>query len=139
MSPTVLLDAFCKAGGASEGYRRAGFYVIGVDHEPQPNYAGDEFILADAIDVLAGDLSHYDAIHASPPCQFGTAYLRRPNHVRPSDNLIPVVRAHLARFDGPWVIENTYSNRKHLIDPVMYCGSSFGLNVQRQPMICTRR
>lgn len=28
-----LLDLFCGAGGAAMGYHRAGFEVVGVDHQ----------------------------------------------------------------------------------------------------------
>lgn len=68
----LLLDRFCGAGGAAKGYQRAGFRVVGVDISPQPNYCGDYFIQADAMDVLATDYvisSGYHAVHASPPCQ----------------------------------------------------------------------
>lgn len=127
-----LLDLFCGAGGASEGYARAGFEVVGVDIAPQPNYPF-EFIQADALGDWKG-FGTFDAIHASPPCQFGTAYKRRPNHVKDSPNLIRWTRAALKATGLPYVIENNYSNRAHLIDPVMYCGSSFGLDVQRHRM-----
>ena len=79
MSRPRLLDLFCGAGGAAKGYQRAGFYVVGVDINPQPNYCGDEFHQADAMEILdilvAGGtwegytLADFAAIHASPPCQ----------------------------------------------------------------------
>jgi len=39
----LLLDTYCKAGGCTAGYQRAGFYVVGVDIQKQSNYCGDEF------------------------------------------------------------------------------------------------
>jgi SAM-dependent methyltransferase len=44
-----LLDLFCGAGGAARGYQLAGFHVTGIDINPQPRYAGDEFHQADAM------------------------------------------------------------------------------------------
>jgi len=49
MAKPRLLDLFCGAGGASKGYQRAGFYVVGVDIKQQPHYCGDEFHQADAL------------------------------------------------------------------------------------------
>ncbi len=62
-----LLDLFCGAGGASIGYHRAGFDVIGVDIKRQKRYPF-EFIQADARDVLRDHdfTKSFDAIHASP-------------------------------------------------------------------------
>lgn len=134
-----LLDLFCGAGGAAMGYHRAGFEVIGVDIEPQPNYPF-EFIQADALlytyaytDALR--YTHapvgFHAIHASPPCQFATAYRRRKGVAVDAVNLIPQTRALLRATGVPYVIENVTYARKHLVEPVQLCGSAFGLDVQR--------
>lgn len=113
-----LLDLFCCAGGAGEGYRRAGFHVTGVDIRPQPNYAGDEFHQADA---MTFPLEGFDAIHASPPCQaFTTA---RVIHGNEHADLLTPTRERLREWGGPWVIENVPGApmRKDLV----LCGSMF--------------
>jgi DNA (cytosine-5)-methyltransferase 1 len=135
-----LLDLFCGAGGAAMGYHRAGFDVVGVDIAPQPHYPF-EFVQTDALDVLANlsgnsmryslALDMFDAIHASPPCQWGTAYGRRPDHVKDSPNLIPTVRKLLHETGLPYIIEQPETNREHMQAPVTLCGSSFGLDVRR--------
>jgi DNA (cytosine-5)-methyltransferase 1 len=65
-----LLDLFCKAGGCSAGYAKAGFEVVGVDIEPQPNYPY-QFIQADALEILKDKdfINQFAMITASPPCQ----------------------------------------------------------------------
>jgi DNA (cytosine-5)-methyltransferase 1 len=97
----VMVDLFCKAGGATKGYQRAGFYVIGVDIEPQPNYCGDEFIQADA---LVCPLDRADAIHASPPCQAYSVAARYTGKDYP--DLLGATRERLDTAGVPWIIEN---------------------------------
>jgi DNA (cytosine-5)-methyltransferase 1 len=125
-----LLDLFCGAGGAAMGYHRAGFDVVGVDNAPQPHYPF-EFHQGHAIDYLRDHGHRFDAIHASPPCQFATAYRRRRGVAVGAVNWIPATRTKLYTLGVPYVIENVEYAREHLIDPVMLCGSSFGLDVRR--------
>jgi DNA (cytosine-5)-methyltransferase 1 len=91
------LDLFCCAGGMSEGLRRAGFEVTGIDINPQPHHHGGHFIQADA---LTFPLGGYDLICASPPCQAFTAYRRRPEHVAEYPNLIPEIRSRLTERES---------------------------------------
>lgn len=154
----VLIDLYCGAGGAGAGYRRAsaplpsgagattlthpgggGFRVIGVDINPQKNYVGnggDMFIQADVRDVTPEWLrANADAVHASPPCQFGTK-LRHAHNAKPHVNLIPFTRSLLeaANPDGllPWVIENVDSDkvREFMPGATMYCGTAFHLGTE---------
>ena len=120
-----LLDLFCGAGGAAMGYHRAGFTVVGVDINPQRHYPF-EFHQADALEF---DVSGFDAIHASPPCQAFTAYKRRPNHVGDYPDLIWPTRQKLIASGVPYVIENI--PKAPLLNPITLCGSSFGLDVRR--------
>lgn len=120
MTRPRLLDLFCGAGGAAMGYHRAGF---------------DQ---ADALQVLGGwhplevltEPSLFDAIHASPPCQ-AYSVLRRANPGADYPDLIGPLRELLRRIGLPWVIENVPG--APLRDPVVLCGSMFGLGAgQRQ-------
>lgn len=123
-----LLDLYCGAGGATAGYQRAGWDVIGVDIEPQPNYPGDAFIQADALRFVRAHGGDFDAVHASPPCQgFSTQTADKSKHPR----LIEPTREALLRLGVPYVIENVEGARPHLANPVRLCGSSFGLDLRR--------
>ena len=119
----LLLDLFCKAGGAGQGYADAGFTVVGVDIKPQPNYPG-QFVCADVLHLEPWFLRAFDAIHASPPCQFASAIT--PDHSR-HVNLIPPTRDLLERAGRPYVIENVEGARAHLRNPLLLCGPMFGL------------
>ena len=139
MSKPVLLDIFCGAGGCTKGYQRAGFYVIGVDIKPQPNYCGDEFKCMDALEFLN---THWDgilrtaaAIHASPPCQRYSALSNATKNAHAHPDLIGPVRELLLASGLPFVIENV--PRAPLNNPVQLCGSSLGLRVLRHRLFET--
>ncbi len=118
-----LLDLFCKAGGAGRGYQMAGFDVTGVDIQPQPNYAGDRFIQADALEYVVAHGHEYDAIHASPPCQAFTN--ARVIHGRAHQDLLTPTRPLLFLAGRPWVIENVPG--APMRRDLELCGSMFGL------------
>lgn len=122
-----LLDLYCGAGGASKGYADAGFDVVGVDISPQPNYPY-EFHRADA---LTFDVSGFDFIHASPPCQAFTPLraLQDDSYLDKHVDLIIPTRKLLERSGAGWVMENV--PQAPLQSPIMLCGSMFDLPVRR--------
>jgi DNA (cytosine-5)-methyltransferase 1 len=125
-----LLDLFCGAGGAAMGYHRAGFDVVGVDIEPQPNYPF-MFIQHDALcyldDVVEAGM-RFDAIHASPPCQAHSSLKARWRDREHADFLAET-QERLRDLVLPYVIENVVG--APLDHPVTLCGSMFGLDVRR--------
>ncbi|MBT1630453.1 DNA cytosine methyltransferase [Curtobacterium flaccumfaciens] len=118
-----VLDLFCCAGGAAKGYHDAGFEVVGVDIDPQPRYPY-EFVQADALEYLAENWHRFDFIHASPPCQAYSDMKHMPD-AKAHPELIEPTRALLQQTDKLWVIENVVG--APMIDPVVLCGSMFGL------------
>lgn len=123
----AALDLFCCAGGVTRGLQQAGFYVVGVDHEPQPRYCGDAFVQADALKYLAtADLSRFDLICASPPCKPFTPMRHAPRTKKHPDLITPT-RPLLERSGRPYCVENVVGARSYLKNPTMLCGSMFGL------------
>jgi DNA (cytosine-5)-methyltransferase 1 len=128
-----LLDLFCGAGGASTGYALAGFEVTGIDLKHGKRYPftyikGDVLAYLNDLDFLRS----FDVIHASPPCQTHsiTQHLRNAQGKSTSKvDLIPQTRAALITSGKPYIIENVPGSP--LIDPVLMCGSAFGLKVRR--------
>ncbi len=121
------VDLFCGAGGASMGYHQAGFAVTGVDLNAQPRYPFP-FIQADALSLSRGFLAGFDFIHASPPCQAHTALKTMHNALPHDAKMIERTRRALMGTGKPWVIENVVG--APLRDPVMLCGSMFGLQTE---------
>lgn len=108
------------------GYARAGFEVVGVDIDRQPNYPYEHHV-GDALQYLAKHGREFDGIHASPPCQGYTAL--KAVHGNPWPLLIEPVRDLLEQIGKPYVIENVQGApiRKDMV----LCGEMFGLRVLR--------
>jgi DNA (cytosine-5)-methyltransferase 1 len=119
-----LLDLYCGAGGAAEGYRRAGFDVTGVDIKPQPRYPFT-FICTDATTI---SLAGYDAYHASPPCQDHIA--RKAARPHGTGWMLAATRQRLTATGRPWVIENVPGAPMRA--DYTLCGCMFGLDVRRE-------
>lgn len=126
-----LLDLFCGAGGAAKGYADAGFEVVGVDIEPQPNYPYG-FKQADALHFLADAIETgdtFDAVHASPPCQHYANVTRWRGAQGDHPDLIAPTRELLEQTGLPYVIENVET--KALRGDFMLCGTGLGLRMRR--------
>lgn len=126
----LAVDFCCKAGGASAGMVRAGFRVVGVDIEPQPNYPY-AFIRADVVRDGAMILRELRpvVVIGSPPCKTHTslahaarATAARWHHV----DIIAEVRAIFRASRLPYVIENVPG--APLADPMTLCGTEFSLS-----------
>lgn len=116
-------DLFCGAGGAAMGMHRAGFEVEGWDINPQPHYPF-KFHLGDALEA---DLSGFDFVWASPPCQAYTAmqHIRKNGHKH--KDLVDQTREKLIASSLPWIIENVKGSP--LRTGIMLCGTMFGLRI----------
>lgn len=125
------LDLFCGAGGAAMGLHQAGYEVIGMDIKSQPRYPFT-FQRGNAFDWLEDKerLAQFDLIWASPKCQAHsnltpTAY--KSNHEIQLPRVLDLLRAQPV----PYIVENVQGTQILMRDPVMLCGSMFGLDVWR--------
>jgi len=129
MNKPKLLDLFCCAGGAGTGYSRAGFEITGVDvvvHKRNPH----KVIEADVLTLDPRWIAeNFDAVHASPPCQ-GYSVMRHAPGAKGAPRLINHVRDLLNATGLPWVIENVEAAVEEMKNPVLLCGTMFGLGAQ---------
>ncbi|WP_040781093.1 DNA cytosine methyltransferase [Nocardia pneumoniae] len=122
-----LLDLYCGAGGASMGYHRAGFEVVGVDIRPQPRYPF-EFHQDDALEFLDAHGHEFDVVTASPPCHDHTPLAARAG-VDGSGWLLAATLERLAAGPVAWVVENVMGAAMRA--DLVLCGSMFGLRTYR--------
>lgn len=131
MSRPVVWDFYCCDGGAGEGYRRAGFDVVGFDIV-EHRYPPGLFVQADAIEVLtilARDgwvpfLGRPDIVHTSPPCH-DWSDLSTLSGEDGTGELLHRTLELLAHLDVPWVVENVEG--APMPGALLLCGSEFGL------------
>lgn len=118
------------------GYSRAGAAVVGVDVKrwsyPFPFARYDALTFLQRLNdgggwIIEGeryDLTSFDLIHASPPCQLYTAG-NRAHVANPHPDLVNPTRELLKASGVPYVIENVPG--APLDDPVELCGRMFNL------------
>lgn len=126
-----LLDLFCGAGGASKGYHRAGFDIVGIDVKHGKRYPF-EYQRMSITDVSIDLLRQFDVIHASPPCQtFSITKNLRIAQGKTTNKVdwLDFTRDLLQKSGKPYVIENVPG--APLINPILVCGSAFDLKVRR--------
>lgn len=139
----VIIDGYCGEGGAGEGYSRAGFFVLGVDHLPRMRHKYPHAFLAWEMEALLKDLikgkrftwrtkknqyfsvglDQVAALHVSPPCQGYS--ITKFSHDTYYPKRVDAVRELLLATGLPYVIENVEG--APLRDPICLCGSHFGL------------
>lgn len=110
------------------GLARAGFAVVGVDIKPQPRYPFP-FVQGDALHPPF-DLSQFDFIWASVPCQRWTLHARQHGTTDQHPDLIGPARAMLEAWGGLYAIENV--PHAPLRKVVILTGCMFGLNTYRK-------
>lgn len=125
----LALDLFCGEGGASMGLHSAGFDVIGVDIEPRRRYPF-RFVQADAVRPPF-DLSRFDFIWASPPCEAHTRVWRgQPERRLDYEDLIGPTRDMLAAAGVPFTLENVIG--APLRPDLILTGATFNLPIVRE-------
>ena len=124
-----LLDLFCAGGGASTGFDRAGFEVVGIDLDDQSRYYPFAFHQGDATTVDPEWMAGFDLIWASPPCQRYTVGAARHGTSLNHPDLIPATRVLLQSTGKPWIIENV--PQAPLRADLLLCGKMFDLPLIR--------
>ena len=134
------LQAFCGAGGSSEGCRRAGGASVGADLYEQPDYVrrfgSEAFDIGDCVDwsFLARLKARHRAkvLIGGPPCKFYSQLRRKGEATQPP--LISQFRAACVGLfsDDAWAIENVMGASRYMSEGAAEIdGALFGLRVLR--------
>ena len=129
-----VLDLCCGEGGASKGIKLAlpNADITGVDHSYKEKYPY-KFIRAKVEDF---DLSGYDFIWASPPCQeFSLATVSHRQNGAKYSTLLLELKTKLEELGTPFCIENVPN--APLWPRTELCGEMFGLGVIRHRIFYT--
>lgn len=127
-----ILDGYCGQGGAAEGLHRywPDAEITGCDIVEQPRYPF-RFIQSDFFEM---DLSSYDFIWTSPPCQ-GYSTMRHLPWLRDKTYplLIAPTRERLAAWGGPYIIESVAGAMREMPgrSGKYLCGTMFGKQFYR--------
>lgn len=131
MSRPRLLEGCACEGGATAGYRRAGWHVTAVDLDKNRlRYnPADEIVHGDAIDYMLNEGHKFDAVHLSPNCQWYTRG-RAKDRGQPTkwERSIPTFRDAAIETGLPYVIENVPDAAWDMVEPVALCGCMFDLS-----------
>lgn len=99
--------------------------IVGVDIKPQPRYPFT-FVLGDALEF---DLTGFDFVWASPPCQRYAPVTRWRGKAESHPDLLMPVSMKLAASLLPHIIENV--PQAPVLGTTLLCGSMFGLRIRR--------
>jgi len=123
-----VLIPYCGVGGTAMGWHRAGFEVVGIDIQDQPDFPFT-MVKGNALEIIGDIWRDFDVVDAAPPCQYSSALTKGTNQGRVYPNLIPPTRKLLEGIDRPWIIENVAGAQ--LRKDYRLCGTMFGLRVFR--------
>lgn len=128
MRQLLALDAYACEGGYTRGLMARGFHVTAVDTDKNrlARNPADVRIVADAVEYIGNEGHHFDYGHGSPPCQKDTIG-NAANDTRDYPDLIAPTREAFLNAGILYTIENVTGARRKLIDPIVLCGTMFGL------------